>query len=192
MFFHSLKRVIIIFRKNNKSRQSSENRYSLSDNSTSKSDWTVWILESMSGGFAAIAIGGASVGSTVALTGGFGSFEGVLESITSDNGSLTGLRNRTPVLGDFLASGTRSIITLVFSGLRSFTLNLNGGLYTTCSLTLSLSFEMLPTLCDLLLSALGRIVGRLWGLLFVLSVKPTGVDLDFGNAYWDFKSQFWT
>lgn len=101
----------------------------------------------------------------------------------SFGGSLTGLRTITPVLGDDFLSGTRSIITLVFSGLRSFTLNLNGGLYTTCSRTFSFSFEMLPTLCDLLLSALGLMVGRLWGLLFVLSVKPTGVDLDFGRAY---------
>lgn len=190
MYFHSLKRVVIILRKNNKSRQSSENRYSLSDNSTSKSDWTVWILESMSGGFASIAIGGAIVGSSVAMTGGIGAFVGALESLLPDSGSLTGLRTRTPVLGDILASGTRSIITLVFSGLRSFTLNLKGGLYTTWSLTFSFSFEMLPTLWDLLLSALGLMVGRLWGLLFALSVSPTGVDLDFGNAYCDFSNQF--
>lgn len=95
-----------------------------------------------------MAIRGVTKGSSVTMTGGLGSFVEGLESLICDNGSLTGLRTKTPVLGHFLSvlSGTRSMITLVFSGLRSFTLNLNGGLYTTCSLTFSFSFEMLPTL----------------------------------------------
>lgn len=52
------------------------------------------------------------------------------------------VRTSTPVLGLLDAPvPVPELVALLLSGLRSFTVNLNGGLYTTCSRTRSLFFE---------------------------------------------------